>query len=151
LSYIIGQMTEKKPITAWTVVRVAPGLRDDGVKIGPFFKEEEADEWIDENHKKVFLKEVEFGLHKNIENYEILIQGLLNDLAYLQYVFSHDAGYETSIGEKTLEFAFKLGFKPNAKTDEELYKEAMENIPQESLERMDKILKQIDENEKANN
>lgn len=30
-------MSEKKPITAWTVVRVAPGLRDDGVKIGFFF------------------------------------------------------------------------------------------------------------------
>lgn len=54
-------MSEKKPITAWTVVRVAPGLRDDGAKIGPFFKEEEADEWVDENHKKVLLKEVEFA------------------------------------------------------------------------------------------
>lgn len=54
-------MSEKKPITAWTVVRVAPGLRDDGAKIGPFFKEEEADEWVDENHKKVLLKEVEFS------------------------------------------------------------------------------------------
>lgn len=101
--------------------------------------------------KMILLSDGEFGLHKNIENYEILIQGLLNDLAYLQYVFSHDAGYETSIGEKSLEFASKLSFKPNAKTDEELYKEAMENIPQESLERMDKILKKIDENEKSNN
>ena len=151
MSYIIGQMSEKKPITAWTVVRVAPGLRDDGAKIGPFFKEEEADEWVDENHKKVLLKEVEFGFYKNIENYKILIQSLLNDLVYLQYVFSHEASYETNIGEKSLEIASKFNFKPNEKTDEELYREAMENIPQESLERMNKNLKQIDENEKSNN
>lgn len=101
--------------------------------------------------KMISLSDGEFVLYKNIENYEILIQSLLNDLVYLQYIFSHQAGYETNIGEKSLEIASKFNFKPNEKTDEELYREAMENIPQESLERMNKILKQIDENEKSNN
>lgn len=101
--------------------------------------------------KMISSSDGDFVLYKSIENYEILIQSLLNDLSYLQYVFSHEANYETSIGEKSLQLASKLGFKPNAKTDEELYKEVMEDIPQESLDKMDKILNQIDKNEKRNN
>ena len=31
------------------------GELDDGVKLGPFWKESEADEWVDESHTKVPL------------------------------------------------------------------------------------------------
>jgi len=38
---------------AWIVIRNAPGKIDDGVKLGPFLKESEADEWVDDSHTKV--------------------------------------------------------------------------------------------------
>jgi hypothetical protein len=57
----------------------------------------------------------EFVLYDTAQEYENLIQDLLNDLVYLQYVFSHEAGYETNIGNNSTEKAKKLGFKPNAK------------------------------------
>lgn len=41
--------TEKEPV-AWYVKRVAPGMRDDGTKLGPWFKKSDAEEWVDENH-----------------------------------------------------------------------------------------------------
>lgn len=43
--------------TAWYVIRHVPGKADDGVRYGPFFKESEADEWVDENHLKFPLYE----------------------------------------------------------------------------------------------
>jgi hypothetical protein len=42
---------------AWYVKRIAPGKKDHGAKMGPFFSEREAKEWIDENHVIVPLYE----------------------------------------------------------------------------------------------
>ena len=41
--------TTQQPI-AWYVKRVTPGMRDDGRKLGPWFKKSDAEEWVDENH-----------------------------------------------------------------------------------------------------
>lgn len=43
--------TSREPI-AWYVRRNCPGKSDDGRKYGPFWKEEDADDWLDENHTK---------------------------------------------------------------------------------------------------
>lgn len=40
---------------------------------------------------------------------------------------------------------------PIIKTDEELYQEAMENIPEESIEKITKVLDKIDKEEKTKN
>ena len=40
---------DQKPM-AWYVKRSAPGRRDHGMKLGPFWKIEDAQEWVDENH-----------------------------------------------------------------------------------------------------
>lgn len=40
---------EGEPV-AWYIERVVPGKRDNGVKMGPFFDKEEADELADECH-----------------------------------------------------------------------------------------------------
>lgn len=45
---------EAQPV-AWMIVRVAPGMADDGVRCGPFFSREMADQWVDEHHKLVPL------------------------------------------------------------------------------------------------
>ena len=42
---------DRKPV-AWYVRRNAPGMRDDGRKMGPFWRESDADDWVDENHTK---------------------------------------------------------------------------------------------------
>lgn len=41
--------TTQQPI-AWYIKRVAPGMRDDGRKLGPWFKKSDAEEWVDDNH-----------------------------------------------------------------------------------------------------
>jgi hypothetical protein len=35
---------------AWYVERHAPGKRDHGMKLGPFWKKEAAEEWVDDRH-----------------------------------------------------------------------------------------------------
>ena len=36
---------------AWYVERVAPGMRDHGMKLGPWWKQEQAEEWADDRHQ----------------------------------------------------------------------------------------------------
>lgn len=36
---------------AWYVERVAPGKRDNGMKLGPWWKREQAEEWADDRHE----------------------------------------------------------------------------------------------------
>ena len=45
---------EPEPV-AWCVERVAPGMRDNGVRIGPWWRREDADAWADYEHKVVAL------------------------------------------------------------------------------------------------
>ena len=42
--------TEAGPV-AWYVERVAPGKRDHGMKLGPWWKREQAEEWVDDRHE----------------------------------------------------------------------------------------------------
>lgn len=41
---------EQEPV-AWYVERHAPGRRDHGMKLGPFWKRKDAEEWLDDNHR----------------------------------------------------------------------------------------------------
>lgn len=44
-------MTDKQPeALAFYVERVAPGMRDDGAKIGLWWKRNAAEEWVDDRH-----------------------------------------------------------------------------------------------------
>ncbi len=40
----------EREVTAWYVERVAPGRRDHGMKLGPWFKKSEAEQWVDDRH-----------------------------------------------------------------------------------------------------
>lgn len=40
----------ERGVTAWYVERVAPGMRDHGMKLGPWFKKSEAEQWVDDRH-----------------------------------------------------------------------------------------------------
>jgi hypothetical protein len=37
-------------VVAWFVMRQAPGYRDHGMKLGPFWKRSDAEEWLDDRH-----------------------------------------------------------------------------------------------------
>lgn len=45
------EIVKRKPV-AWYIRRNAPGKHDDGRRMGPFWKEADADDWVDENHTK---------------------------------------------------------------------------------------------------
>lgn len=47
---LLRQWPDAAPV-AWYVERVAPGKRDNGMRLGPFWKLEDAQEWCDERHE----------------------------------------------------------------------------------------------------
>lgn len=46
---VVGVAEPSEPV-AFYVQRVAPGKRDDGMRLGPWWRKEDAEEWVDERH-----------------------------------------------------------------------------------------------------
>lgn len=85
-------VTAKQPRDpfAWYVERVAPGRRDHGLKLGPFWKREQAEEWVDERH---VLKPLFDGAEPD------------GDVNLSSMRASHDASYRMLEGRRALGLA----------------------------------------------
>ncbi len=46
---LVAELAKQRPV-AWFVRRNAPGWRDNGMRLGPFWKKEEAEEWLNDQH-----------------------------------------------------------------------------------------------------
>lgn len=51
LPAVAGQVEFGVRPRAWYVERIAPGKRDNGMKLGPWWKQEQAEEWADDRHE----------------------------------------------------------------------------------------------------
>ena len=70
--------------TAWYVERRSPGKRDHGMKLGPFWKREEAECWLDERHALRALVSV---ASKSVSNEDSVIPSGQKVLAgWVQYI-----------------------------------------------------------------
>lgn len=47
---LVAELAKQQEPVAWFVRRNAPGKRDDGMRLGPFWKKEDAEDWVDDRH-----------------------------------------------------------------------------------------------------